>query len=216
MSQSLPIDRTIPPANIRPLPDLGILADDLSPRMHRILDAALGLFAAQGFRSTTMEEIGAALDVRGPSLYKHVASKQDMLTQIMIGIMARLQSDHDQAVATSDDVIVQLHRAVEAHVRFHSRYRRESFVGNREIQSLDPEVQFEVKAMRRAYEHSFRSLVSAGIDTGVFEVRSAKLAAYTLLDMGIGVSLWFRDDGEFSIDQIAYHYADLAMRVVGR
>ncbi len=197
-------------------PDLGVLLDDLTPRIARILDAALTLFAAQGYRTTTMEDIGAALDVRGPSLYKHVASKQDLLAQIMIGTMARLQRDHDLAVATSDDVVDQLARAVETHVRFHSRYRRESFVGNRELSSLDPESSFQVKEMRRAYEHSFRALVTSGVEAGQFEVRNPKLAAYTLIDMGLGVSMWFRDDGEFSVDQIAYHYADLAMRVVGR
>ncbi len=207
MSQTLPIDAP---------PDLGVLIDGLSPRISRILDAALTLFAAQGYAATTMEDIGGALDVRGPSLYKHVASKHELLSQLMIGTMARLQRDHDQAVATSDDLVQQLRRAVEAHVRFHSRYRREVAVGNRELASLNPEMSYEVKQMRRAYEHSFRDLITRGAETGVFEVRSAKLAAYTMLDMGIGLSLWFRDDGEFSADQVAYHYADLAMRVVGR
>lgn len=197
-------------------PDLGVLIDGLSPRVARILDAALTLFAAEGYAATTMEDIGQALDVRGPSLYKHVASKHELLSQIMIGTMARLQRDHDQAVDTSDDLIHQLRRAVEAHVRFHTRYRREVAIGNRELSSLSPEMSYEVKQMRRAYEHSFRDLITTGEDRGVFEVRSPKLAAYTLLDMGIGLSLWFRDDGEFSADQVAYHYADLAMRVVGR
>lgn len=197
-------------------PDLGVLIDGLSPRVARILDAALTLFAAQGYAATTMEDIGGALDVRGPSLYKHVASKHELLSQIMTGTMARLQRDHDQAVDTSDELVEQLRRAVEAHVRFHTRYRREVAVGNRELSSLSPEMSYEVKQMRRAYEHSFRDLIAVGAERGVFEVRSSKLAAYTLLDMGIGLSLWFRDDGEFSADQVAYHYADLAMRVVGR
>lgn len=207
MSQILPVETA---------PDLGVLIDGLSPRIARILDAALTQFAAQGYAATTMEDIGQALDVRGPSLYKHVASKHELLSQIMIGTMARLQRDHDQAVATSDDLSERLRRAVEAHVRFHTRYRREVAVGNRELSSLVPEMSYEVKQMRRAYEHSFRDLITVGAERGVFEVRSPKLAAYTLLDMGIGLSLWFRDDGEFSADQVAYHYADLAMRVVGR
>ncbi|MEZ5229006.1 MAG: hypothetical protein R2710_20780 [Acidimicrobiales bacterium] len=93
---------------------------------------------------------------------------------------------------------------------------REVAVGNRELASLSPEMSFEVKQMRRAW----RALVPRPHHPGCRDRRVrgplAELMAYTMLDMGIGLSLWFRDDGEFSADQVAYHYADLAMRVVGR
>ena len=46
-------------------------------------------------------------------------------------------------------------------------------------------------------------------------MRSPKLTTFALLDMGTGVAVWFRDDGEASVDEIAYHYGDLAMRLVG-
>jgi hypothetical protein len=29
--------------------------------------------------------------------------------------------------------------------------------------------------------------------------------------MGVGVAVWFREDGEFSVDEVAYRYGDLAM-----
>jgi hypothetical protein len=50
---------------------------------------------------------------------------------------------------------------------------------------------------------------------GVFAVRSARLASYSILDMGIGVATWFHAGGEFSADQVAYQYGDLALRIVG-
>jgi hypothetical protein len=50
----------------------------------------------------------------------------------------------------------------------------------------------------------------------VFAVRSARLASYSILDMGMGIANWFHDDGEFSVDQLTYQYGDLALRIVGR
>ena len=46
-----------------------------------LLDAGMRLFAAQGFHSTTVGEIEAAAGfvARGGTLYKHFASKQDLL-----------------------------------------------------------------------------------------------------------------------------------------
>ncbi|EOD67205.1 TetR/AcrR family transcriptional regulator [Amycolatopsis vancoresmycina] len=176
--------------------------------------AALRLFAAQGYRATTMADIGAAVGIRGPSLYKHVSGKQVLLAEIMLGTMDTLLAMHAEAVDGVTDVTERLRRAAEAHVRYHARHRLEAFVGNREIGSLDqPD---RVLRRRSAYERGFRELIERGVAEGVFTVRSARLASYSILDMGMGVSNWFHDSGEFSVDQLAYQYGDLALRIVGR
>ncbi|MFG2658590.1 TetR/AcrR family transcriptional regulator [Streptomyces sp. NPDC048425] len=190
---------------------------DTSPadRRSAIRQAALQLFAAQGYRSTTMADIGAAVGIRGPSLYKHVASKHELLVEIMIGTMEQLIADNIAAVAGVDDVHEQLRRSVEAHIRYHARHRLEAFVGNREIGSLEQPDQDRVLRRRSAYERRFRELIERGAAEGVFHVQSARIASYSILDMGIGVSSWFHEVGEFSVDQLAYQYGDIALRIVG-
>ncbi|RZB14478.1 TetR/AcrR family transcriptional regulator [Streptomyces sp. F001] len=184
-------------------------------RRSAIRQAALRLFAAQGYWSTTMADIGAAVGIRGPSLYKHVASKHDLLAEIMNGTMERLIADNTAAVAGTDDVCEQLRRAVEAHIRYHARHRLEAFVGNREIGSLEQPEQEQVLGRRSDYERRFRELIERGAAEGAFDVRSARIASYSILDMGIGVASWFHEDGEFSVDQLAYQYGDIALRIVG-
>lgn len=184
-------------------------------RRERILDAALELFVANGYEGTTMDDIGAAVAIKGPSLYKHVRSKQQLLVELMSRSIRAIQAAHDEAVGTTDDVVLQLRRAVEAHVRFHARNRLDAFLGSRELHNLVPEHRLEIVRLRKSYERSFRRLVDAGIAAGCFDVRAAKLTTFALLDMGTGVAVWFRDDGDASVDQIAYHYGDLAMRLVG-
>jgi AcrR family transcriptional regulator len=162
-----------------------------------------------------MDDIGAALDMKGPSLYKHVRSKQDLLAELMSRSIHTVQAAHDAAVATTDDVSLQLRRAVEAHVRFHARNRLDAFLGSRELGSLAAEHRAGIVHLRKAYERSFRRLVDAGVAAGRFRVTSPKLTTFALLDMGTGVAVWFRDDGDASVDEVAYLYGDLAMRLVG-
>jgi hypothetical protein len=78
-------------------------------------------------------------------------------------------------------------------------------------------LRFRDRVLRRRsdYEGGFRRLIERGAAEGVFAVRSARLASYSILDMGIGVSAWFSEGGEFSADQIAYQYGDIALRLVG-
>lgn len=198
------------------VPCLGLAVGGMSGRRVDILGAALGLFAERGYRSTTMDDIAAELNLRGPSLYKHVSSKQELLAELMLGTMERLQGDLDAAVAGARDPVERLRRAVESHVRYHARHRLEAFIGNRELANVEGDRRVELLAARRRYERSFRALVQDGVDRGVFHVRSVKLASYALLDMGIGVAVWFRDEGELVVEEIAQHYGGLAMRVVGR
>ncbi len=184
-------------------------------RTAEIRAAALELFTRLGYEATTMADIGAAVGIRGPSLYKHVASKQDLLVQIMTSTMDALLAAHSAAVATTTDPVERLRRAVDAHVRYHARHRHEAFVGNREIRSLVEPHRTTVLAHRAEYEAGFRTLINDGVDAGRFSVTSPRLASYAILDLGMGVAVWFREDGELSENAVAWQYTDFALRLVG-
>lgn len=186
-----------------------------TPRAAEIRTAALELFTRLGYEATTMADIGAAVGIRGPSLYKHVSSKQDLLVEIMTGTMDALLRAHRAAVATTTDPVERLRRTVDAHVRFHARHRLEAFVGNREIRSLVEPHRTTVLAQRAEYEHGFRTIITEGVEAGRFSVGSARLASYAILDLGMGVSAWYREDGELSENEVAWQYTEFALRLVG-
>ncbi|MFI1380567.1 TetR/AcrR family transcriptional regulator [Embleya sp. NPDC020886] len=186
-----------------------------SLRSEAIRAAALDLFTERGYEATTMADIGSAVGVRGPSLYKHVSSKQGLLVQIIRSTMEDLLAAHRAAVATTDDWAERLRRATETHVRYHARHRREAFVGTRELRSLVEPHRAEVLAQRAEYEACFRDLITAGVDAGRFRVASVRLASYAILDLGMGVAVWFREDGEITEEAVAWEYGEIALRIVG-
>jgi AcrR family transcriptional regulator len=176
--------------------------------------AALGLFAERGYRATTMADIGAALGIRGPSLYRYLSAKQDVLAEIMAATMTALLAGQDAAYKSTADPILRLRRIVEAHVRFHAAHRDEAFVGSRELASLEEPARSTVLELRRRYEGRLRAVVADGVQAGVFTARSERLVSYAILDMGMGVATWFRADGALSVDEIAYTYADHALAML--
>jgi AcrR family transcriptional regulator len=180
-----------------------------------IRDAALTLFAERGYQGTSMKDIATALGMRAPSLYNHLESKQELLREVMLATMETLLDDHHAAVATTSDVAEQLRRAMEAHLRYHARYPREVRVGNAEIASLEEPFRTRVRELRREYAKEWQALIERGVECGRFETPSPQLAAYAMLEMGIGVSLWFRENGRLSESQVAYYYGDMALRLVG-
>ena len=49
----------------------------------RILDAALTLFAENGYNGTSVEQIAKAVGIKAPSLYKHYKGKEDILNALI-------------------------------------------------------------------------------------------------------------------------------------
>lgn len=180
-----------------------------------IRNAALDLFVRRGFEATTMADIGAAVGIRGASLYKHVSSKQELLATITTNTMEQLLERHRLAVAGSGTPAERLRRAVDAHVRYHARHRREAFVGNRELRSLVEPYRAVVLGHRAEYANRFEDLIADGVSTGDFRVDSARLAAYAILDLGMGVAVWFREDAGPTENEVAWQHTEFALRMAG-
>ncbi|TLS44731.1 TetR/AcrR family transcriptional regulator [Streptomyces montanus] len=59
-------------------------------RREQILKEAARLFAERGFHGVGVDEIGAAVGISGPGLYRHFAGKDAMLAELLVGISGQL------------------------------------------------------------------------------------------------------------------------------
>jgi len=180
-----------------------------------VLDAACLLFAAHGYRGTSMKDIATELGVRAPSLYNHVASKQDILYEIMDKAMDRAIAALEQALAGVDDVAEQLRRATESLVLDFLRYPAEVTVCNNEVRSLDPGHRLAIVAKRDRYTARVRHIIERGCRAGRFRTRTPQIAAFAVLEMGNGAKSWFKPSGRYPDTYVASEYGEFALRVVG-
>ena len=59
------------------------------PRREQILDAAVELFQRDGYHATGIDEIGATAGITGPAVYRHFASKEEILETLLVDLSAR-------------------------------------------------------------------------------------------------------------------------------
>jgi len=57
----------------------------------KILDAALTLFAENGYDGTSVEQIAGVVGIKAPSLYKHYKGKEDILNALIDSAEARYE-----------------------------------------------------------------------------------------------------------------------------
>jgi AcrR family transcriptional regulator len=180
-----------------------------------VLDAACLLFAERGYHGTSMRDIAETLGVRAPSLYNHVASKQDILYAIMDKAMDRATGALDDALSGVEEVSEQLRRATESLVLDFLRFPAEVTVCNTEVRSLDPGHRLAIVAKRDDYAARVRTIIERGCRSGRFTTRTPQIAAFAVLEMGNSAKSWFRPSGRYTDTYVAGEYGDFALRVVG-
>jgi len=68
------------------------------PTTERIRATALALFARQGYEATTLAQIAAAVGIRKPSLYNHIASKQALFLELVETVEAEFFATLDTSL----------------------------------------------------------------------------------------------------------------------
>jgi AcrR family transcriptional regulator len=186
-----------------------------NPTSAAIRRAALRLFAERGYGNTTMKGLAEQVGIQPSGIYNHVKSKQVLLREIVLGALDGLVADTRDATAPTQDVPTQLLRAVHCHAAFHASHPLEMLICNAEITSLEEPARSRVVDRRHEYIGTFERLIARGVALGAFSTPSPRLAAYTILQMGAGVSVWYVAGGEFSPADIGSLYGEFALRIVG-
>src|SRR3954452_16951771 len=105
---------------MRSQPDSALHSDAANPsRREQILRAAAQLFAERGSRAGGVDDVGAAVGVTGPAIYRHFASKDAMLAEMLLRISERLLAGGTERIASAGgDPDAQLRALVEFQVDF--------------------------------------------------------------------------------------------------
>lgn len=104
------------PSTAPPLDTAPVIAGVTRSRRDEILDAAAALFADRGYSDVGVDEIGGAVGIAGPSVYKHFPSKMAILVAIGYRSGARLDAGVMAAYGATDDPAKLLAALVDSYV----------------------------------------------------------------------------------------------------
>jgi AcrR family transcriptional regulator len=120
-------------------------------RREQILATAAELFATRGFHGVSVADLGAACGISGPALYKHFASKDAVLAEMLVSISDRLLTVGRERSAAADSARDALERLVGWHVEFALAHRALIVVQDRDWANLPDEAREQVRRLQRAY-----------------------------------------------------------------
>lgn len=123
----------------------------MTSRRAQILDIAAELFAQRGFHGASVADLGAACGISGPALYKHFASKDAVLAEMLVSISEELLDVGRRRVAAAEDAREALLALVEWHIEFALAHKALIVVQDRDWSSLPGDAREQVRALQRDY-----------------------------------------------------------------
>jgi AcrR family transcriptional regulator len=120
-------------------------------RREQILATAAELFASRGYHGVSVADLGAACGISGPALYKHFASKQAVLAEMLVSISEELLRVGRERVQAAADAPAALAALVDWHVDFALRHRPLIVVQDRDWESLPVEARERVRSLQLEY-----------------------------------------------------------------
>src|SRR5215510_10797531 len=89
-----------------------------SDRRSQLIAAAERLVAERGFLAVRLEDIGAAVGVSGPAIYRHFPNKEALLVELLVGISTRLLAGATNVVQNTEDPAAALDGLIDFHLDF--------------------------------------------------------------------------------------------------
>lgn len=151
-------------------------------RSDAILRATAHLFAERGYNGVSLEDIGAAVGVSGPAVYRHFAGKQALLGAVLIEVSKDLVEGGSRVAAAATTPDERIRQLIDFHVDFALRHADVIRVHDSDVAHLAPRDHSEVRRLQRAYIELWMDALAALIDAGADELRLRVQACFGLIN----------------------------------
>ncbi|MDR3499135.1 MAG: TetR/AcrR family transcriptional regulator [Parvibaculum sp.] len=160
-----------------------------------IREAGLDLIYRSGYEAMSLRTLAAKVGLQPGSLYNHIATKQDLLYDLIHNHMVTLLERIDADLAGIDDPLERLKAFVAFHLTYHIERKREVFIGSAELRSLSPKNRKRIVALRRDYEDRLCAILEKGVAKKQFRIADIRVSAYAILAMLTGICTWYDPKG---------------------
>ncbi|TJY37121.1 TetR/AcrR family transcriptional regulator [Pontimicrobium aquaticum] len=158
-------------------------------RKDQIIQTSAILFQKKGFSAVTMRDIAKAMGIKAASLYNHIKSKQEILSEIIISLAEQFTEQMKIIKNSNDSSIDKLKQIVALHVNITSKNQFEMSSLNSDWMHLEAELEYYLK-LRKNYENDFRSIIEKGIQDNELINGNPEVMLFSMLSTLRSLYIW--------------------------
>lgn len=182
--------------------------------MEAIRKAGLRLIFEHGYSAMSLRQLAAAVGIQAGSLYNHISTKQELLFDLVQDHINELLRQLELALQGKHRPAEKLSAFVAFHVTYHMTKKREVFIANSELRSLEPKNYEAIVKLRGAYERRLADILTEGVSEGDFEVVDIQVATFAILALLTGICTWYRPGGRLTREDIVAAHEKLVLSSV--
>lgn len=181
-----------------------------------MLDAAVELFAQQGYDATSVAQVIERAGLTKGGFYHHFASKDALLYEVYGDLITGQLERMDEIIARRLPPAETLRALILDLVESTAASAQRALVFWRELHRLGDEHTASYRQARRRYHDTVRRLIRSGQSSGAFaKVASADTITFTIFGVINELPLWYSPGGQKRPSQIGAELADFVLAGLG-
>lgn len=149
-------------------------------RRQQVAEAALKLFAQNGYHNTTVRDIARLSNVSTGSIYDYVRNKEDILFLVSRNFFDNLKREVEKALQGLKDPLMKLKATIEATLTVTDRFQDYVLITYRESKYFKKKDLMGIFKQEAFFINIFLQIIEEGNKTGVFQVREPFVVANLL------------------------------------
>lgn len=171
-------------------------------RQRQIVEAVRKIIATRGMEALTVREIAREVGISEGDIYRHFASKKDILLLLIEDIEKTLMEMVEEAVSEKQEPLASLENALKAHLSYVEQRRGVSLIVISESLRLeDKDLRKRMYEVVSRYIVRIEEILAQGVNAGQInkniDLNMAALTFFALIHTI--VTLWALSDANFSL-----------------
>ena len=177
-------------------------------RREEVLAIAGHLFAARGFKNTTVRDIADAAGILSGSLYHHFDSKESMVDELMSTFQRGLFAEYDEILGSDLDARAKVDAVVRVSFdAIHSHHDEVAIFQNDAGYLMGFERFGYLREYNERFESMWKGLLEEGTRTGVLRRDLDPDLTYRFIRDTVWVAVrWYRPGGPMDAQKVADQY----------
>jgi len=186
-------------------------------KYHRILEAAIKIFAEQGFFQSTISQIAKEAGVADGTIYLYFKNKDDILVNFFSFKTKQIFDRFREDVKGAENALEKLRKLVFRHLDEFQRDRNMAVVYQVEIHQNSRLVEKQLKEMSKMYLNIVTEIVEQGQQEGTIrkELYVGLVKRYILGAIDEVINTWLHSEREYDLVSMADPLVDLYIRGIG-
>jgi len=186
-------------------------------KYNKILEAAVKVFAANGFYQSTIAQIAREAGVADGTIYLYFKNKDDILFQFFNYKTKQVFQQFGEAVALADNPIDKLRNLVRSHLRAFQQDRCMAILYQTETHKYKRIADDRIKEMSKMYLDIISDIIEQGQQEGCIrkDLYLGLVKRFIVGSVDEVINTWLHADGQYELASMADPLVELLIRGIG-